>query len=204
MFADGMFSTTSSTTRCARFVSRPPVAAGVDASSSYPIFFPTFFESPLAPPPTSTAGPCQPAPDVFRVITPTQSTSCQTLLKAAADGQWSVVGVQWPVVSDHWSPIAGHRSPATGDGPQTRQHLDHIAVEKYQIEVNDRFDRDVSEDAAVGAYSAATDGERRELARQPAPGIRGVGFRTSLWSVVDSHQVADADVLGLAEAHEAR
>ena len=178
MFADGMFSTTSSTMRCARFVNRPLFAAIVDASSSYPIFFATLFESPLAPPPTSTAGPCQPAPGSFRVITPTQSTSFQTLLKAAA------------VVH--------------GDGPQTRQHLDHIAVEKYQIEVNDRFDRDVSEDAAVGAYSAATNGERRELARQPAPGIRGVGFRTSLWSVVDSHQVADADVLGLAEAHEAR
>src|SRR5215472_131873 len=128
MFANGMFSTTSSTMRCARFVNRPPVAARVDGSSSYPIFFPTFFESPLAPPPASTAGSCQPAPDSFRVITSTQSTSCQTLLKAAA----------------------------TGDGPQTRQHLDHIAVEKYQIEVNDRFDRDVSEDAAVGAYIAAT------------------------------------------------
>ena len=190
--------------RCARIVNRPPFAAGIDASSFYPTFFPTFFESPLAPPPASTAGPCQPAPDSFRVITSTQSTSCQTLLKAAAEGQWSVVGVQWPVVSDHWSPIAGLRSPATGDGPQTRQHLDHIAVEKYQIEVNDRFDRDVSEDAAVGAYIAATDGERRELARQPAPGVRGVGSRTSLWSVVDSHQVADAVVLGLSEEHETR
>ena len=164
--------------RCARFVNRPLCAAIVDASSAYPIFFATRFESPLAPPPTSTAGPCQPAPGSFRVITPTQSTSFQTLLKAAA------------VVH--------------GDGPQTRQHLDHIAVEKYQIEVNDRFDRDVSEDAAVGAYIAATDGERRELARQPAPGVRGVGFRTSLWSVVDSHQVADADVLGLPEEHETR
>jgi hypothetical protein len=178
MFANGMYSTTSSTIRRARSLNPLPLAARVDASSFYLIFFPTFFESPLAPPPTSIAGPCQPAPDLFRVITPTQSTSCQTLLKVAA------------VVH--------------GDGPQTRQHLDHIAVEKYQIEVNDRFDRDVSEDAAVGAYIAATDGERRELARQPAPGIRGVGFRTSLWSVVVSHQVADADVLGLAEEHEIR
>jgi len=31
-----------------------------------------------------------------------------------------------------------------GDDPQTRQLLAHIAVEKHKIEVNDRFDRDVS------------------------------------------------------------
>ena len=36
--------------------------------------------------------------------------------------------------------------------PQTRQLLDHIAVENVRIEVNDRFDRDVSEDAAAGAF----------------------------------------------------
>jgi ornithine decarboxylase len=87
---------------------------------------------------------------------------------------------------------------ADGDGPQTRQRLDHIAVENYQIEVNDRFDRDVSEDAAVGACIAATGGIRREQARQPAPGIRTTRFRTPLWSIVESYQVADADVLGPA------
>jgi ornithine decarboxylase len=85
--------------------------------------------------------------------------SCQTLLKAAA--------------------------VADGDGPQTRQRLDHIAVENYQIEVNDRFDRDVSEDAAVGACIAATGGIRREQVRQPG-------------SIVESYRVADADVLGPA------
>jgi ornithine decarboxylase len=79
---------------------------------------------------------------------------------------------------------------ADGDGPQTRQRLDHIAVENYQIEVNDRFDRDVSEDAAVGARIAATDGIRREQARQPG-------------SIVESYQVADADVLGPAGEIEA-
>ena len=136
MVHNGMSSTTSSTVRCA-------------SSSS------TFFESPLAPPPASTAGPCQPAPDSFRVNCPTLSTTFHPLLKAAT-------------VVDR-------------GGPQTRQRLDHIAVEKHQIEVSDRFDRDVSEDAAVGAYSAAIDGERREQARQ-----------------MDSRKIADADVLGLA------
>jgi hypothetical protein len=133
---NGMFSTTSSTARCA-------------FSSS------SFFESPLAPPPASTAGLCQPAPDSFRVNCPTLSTAFHTLLKVAA--------------------------AVDGGGPQTRQRLDHIAVEKHQIEVSDRFDRDVSEDAAVGAYSAAIDGERREQARQ-----------------MDSWKIADADVLGPA------
>jgi len=132
---------------------------GMFSTTSVTAFFLNSFESPLASLPTSTAGSCQPAPDSFRVNTPTHSTSFQTLLKAA--------------------------SVADGDGPQTRQRLDHIAVENYQIEVNDRFDRDVSEDAAVGASIAATGGIRREQARQP-------------WSIVESYQVADADVLGPA------
>jgi hypothetical protein len=132
---------------------------GMFSTTSVTAFFLNSFESPLASLPTSTAGLCQPAPDSLRVNTPTHSTSFQTLLKAAA-------------VSD-------------GDGPQTRQRLDHIAVENYQIEVNDRFDRDVSEDAAVGACFAATGGIRREQVRQPG-------------SIVESSRVADADVLGPA------
>jgi hypothetical protein len=65
------------------------------------------------------------------------------------------------MVSDHWSPITGRRSPATGDDPQTRQLLDHVAVEQYQIEVNDRFDRDVSEDAEAGASVLGLAGDVR-------------------------------------------
>jgi hypothetical protein len=65
------------------------------------------------------------------------------------------------VVSDHWSPITGRRSPATGNDPQTRQLLDHVAVEQYQIEVNDRFDRDVSEDAEAGASVLGLSGDVR-------------------------------------------
>ena len=149
---------------------------GMFSTTSATAFFLNSFESPLVPLPTSTAGSCQPAPDSLRVNTPTYSTSFQTLLKAAA--------------------------VADGDGPQTRQRLDHIAVENSQIEVNDRFDRDVSEDATVGADIAATDGTRREQARQLAPGVRTIGFRTSHWSIVESYQVADADVLGPAGESE--
>jgi ornithine decarboxylase len=85
-----------------------------------------------------------------------------------------------------------------GGDPQTRQRLDHIAVERLQIEVNDRFDRDVSEDAAVGASIAATDGTRREQTRQPAPGVSALGIRTPLGAIVDTPLIADVAVLGLS------
>ena len=38
--------------------------------------------------------------------------------------------------------------------PLTRELLDHIAAENVEIEISSSFDRDVSEDAAVGAYIA--------------------------------------------------
>jgi arginine/lysine/ornithine decarboxylase len=84
-----------------------------------------------------------------------------------------------------------------GQDPQTRQLLDHIAAEHFEIELSDRFDRDVSEDAAVGAYIAWIDGERRERARALARAVRAIGFRTPLWALADSHQIADIAVLGL-------
>ncbi|HSE44077.1 MAG TPA: hypothetical protein VLA89_01985, partial [Gemmatimonadales bacterium] len=56
-------------------------------------------------------------------------------------------------------PLAFHKllkvvAIVDGQDPLTRQLLDHIAAERYEIEVTDRFDRDVSEDAEVGAYIA--------------------------------------------------
>ena len=57
------------------------------------------------------------------------------------------------------------------DNPQTQQLLDLIRAEGFEVEVCDSFDRDVSEDASVGAYIALVDGERREPAR--AAGARG-------------------------------
>ena len=77
------------------------------------------------PPPTTTAGPCRPAPEALRVNTPTRTAPLHILLKVVA------------IVE--------------GDDPQTRPLLAHIAVEKLKIEVNDRFDRDVSEDVDADA-----------------------------------------------------
>ena len=61
-----------------------------------------------------------------------------------------------------------------GHDQQTKELLDHIAAEHFEVEVSDSLDRDVSEDAAVGAYIALVDGERLEKARglhaDPTPG----------------------------------
>ena len=85
-----------------------------------------------------------------------------------------------------------------GQDPQTRQLLDHIAAEGFEVEVSEHVDRDVSEDAAVGAYIAWIDVEERlEAAKKLARAVRAVGFRTPLWALADSHQIADVAVLGM-------
>ncbi len=81
--------------------------------------------------------------------------------------------------------------------PQTKELLDHIAAENFEIEVSNSFDRDVSEDAAVGAYIALIDGERLEKARTVARSVRANGFRTPLWALADSHRISDLAVLAL-------
>ena len=54
------------------------------------------------------------------------------------------------------------------DSPQTKELLDLIRAENFEIEVTDRYDRDVHEDASVGAYIASIDGDRRDDARRLA------------------------------------
>src|SRR4029077_10499584 len=81
--------------------------------------------------------------------------------------------------------------------PQTRELLEHITTEHFDVEVSDRFDRDVSEDAAVGAYIALVDGDRREQARALAHSVRGIGFNTPLWALANSSHISDIAVLGL-------
>src|SRR6516164_2831161 len=70
---------------------------------------------------------------------------------------------------------------------QTKQLLEHIKAEGFQIEMGDRLDRDVSEDADVGAYIALVDGDRLEKARELARSVRAIGFQTPLWALADSH-----------------
>jgi ornithine decarboxylase len=83
------------------------------------------------------------------------------------------------------------------EDPQTKQLLDQISAENFEIEVTDSFERDVSEDAAVGAYIALIDGERLEKARALARAVRENGFATPLWGLADAHRISDLAVLSL-------
>ena len=60
---------------------------------------------------------------------------------------------------------------------QTKELLEQLTAERYVLEVTDSFDRDVSEDASVGAYIALVDGERLENARRLAEAVRQARFR---------------------------
>jgi ornithine decarboxylase len=76
--------------------------------------------------------------------------------------------------------------------------LDQIRAANFEIEVSDRYDRHVSEDAEVGAYIASVDGDHREPARKLAQAVRNIGFRTQLWALADSCRIADTSVLGMS------
>jgi ornithine decarboxylase len=81
--------------------------------------------------------------------------------------------------------------------PQTRELLDHIAAENFEIEISDNFARDVSEDSEVGAYIAMVDGDRLQSARELALAVRRIGFQTPLWALADSRKLSDMAVLDL-------
>ena len=57
--------------------------------------------------------------------------------------------------------------------------------------MTDRYDRDASEDAAVGAYIAMIDGDRIGHARELAHAVRAIGFATPLWALADAHRISD-------------
>jgi hypothetical protein len=80
---------------------------------------------------------------------------------------------------------------ADAENPQVHELLDRIAGEGFELELNDRYRRDVFDDAAVGAYVVAVDGERRGPARELAHAIRATGNRTPMWALADSHRIAD-------------
>jgi ornithine decarboxylase len=81
--------------------------------------------------------------------------------------------------------------------PQTKQLLEHVTAQNFQIEVTGSFERDVSEDAGVGAYIALIDGERLEQARKLGRAVRAAGFQTPLWGLADSHRTSELAVINL-------
>src|SRR3982751_2939506 len=80
---------------------------------------------------------------------------------------------------------------------QTKAFLDEITDSNFEIEVSDDYERDVSEDADVGAYIALVDGDRLERARKLGRSVRANGFNIPLWGLADSHRISDMAVLGL-------
>ena len=86
-----------------------------------------------------------------------------------------------------------------GNDREVRALLDRLTAERFEVEISDRYERDVLEDAAVGAYIAAIDGRQLEPARKLVRAVRAAGFSTPLWALADSRRLSQAlapDVLG--------
>jgi ornithine decarboxylase len=79
---------------------------------------------------------------------------------------------------------------------QSQALIDQITAASFEVEVSDRLDRDVFEDADVGAYIALVDGERLEAARKLAAAVRAIGFRTPLWALANSNRISDLAIVG--------
>src|SRR4051794_34381334 len=79
---------------------------------------------------------------------------------------------------------------------QTKELLAQIAADGYQVEISDVFERDVTEDASVGAYIVWPGGVPLEPARALLRGWRGAGFNTPLWALADLHRLTDLPVVG--------
>lgn len=83
---------------------------------------------------------------------------------------------------------------------EVRQLIDFVKAEGFEVEVSDRYERDASEDTAVGAYIISIDGARRERSHELGRAVRDIGFRTPLWALADAHRISDVGALsGLGE-----
>ena len=79
-----------------------------------------------------------------------------------------------------------------GGNPEVRALLERLTAERFDVEISDRYERDVLEDASVGAYIVAVDGDQLEPARKLVRAVRGAGFNTPLWALADSHKLSQA------------
>ena len=61
---------------------------------------------------------------------------------------------------------------------QVMRLIEHVKAENFEVEVSDSLERDVSEDASVGAYIASIDDSRLDSARKFARSVRSIGFST--------------------------
>ncbi|HKG73326.1 MAG TPA: ornithine decarboxylase [Aestuariivirgaceae bacterium] len=84
------------------------------------------------------------------------------------------------------------------ENPQSKELLDQIRAQNFEVEVHNSFARDVSEDASVGAYIGSVENGRLDDARRFMSAVRGAGFRTPLWALADSHGISEIKVLELS------
>ena len=82
------------------------------------------------------------------------------------------------------------------ENTQTQELLAHIRADGYELEIVSHFQRDVIEDASVGAYIVLTDGTQFEGAKGLVRAVRELGFRTPIWALADSHRISDLPVVG--------
>jgi len=86
------------------------------------------------------------------------------------------------------------------DNVQTKELVACIAANGFELEVSSFYERDLTEDASVGAYILWIDGDMLEKARVLLRNLRGVGFRTPVWVLADSRRISDVPVVaGLGE-----
>lgn len=74
---------------------------------------------------------------------------------------------------------------------QVQTLLQEIEGEGYEVEITGDYERDVFEDASVGAYIIAIDGENADRARTLGKALRATGNQTPSWALADSYQLAD-------------
>src|SRR6185503_3890351 len=101
-------------------------------------------------------------------------------------------------------PIPFHRllkvvALVDGQNAEVATLIERLRGENFEVEISSGYERDVLEDAAVGAYIVAIDGDRLEPARKLVRAVRAAGFNTPLWALADSRKLSHAlapEVLG--------
>ena len=84
--------------------------------------------------------------------------------------------------------------------PEVKELLDVIKADGYEVEVTDSYERDVFEDADVGAYIVSIDEDKGELARKLGHELRATGNKMPGWALAVSYRLAALeDFEGLSE-----
>ena len=83
------------------------------------------------------------------------------------------------------------------DNAQTKELLDQLREMRFTVEVADGYSRDISEDASVGAFIGAVDGDCVDEARGLLSAVREAGFRMPVWALADARGISDIQTAGI-------